>query len=383
MVFRSIERTDARKVRRSDQPGTRQDIPQNYLERICTELKESSETGFDLELREVIFSHVTESERLSKTSLTELIEYLTKEKEDRIRQLVSELSSVNAEIVSLEERSTPEYRRSLEGQLAVRRSELEAHDHAKLAAVPEPTVDSVQQASQLVATDIEALQHAIESREKELAELQERVNQLAQQLASAEKLLIRLDNLERQVNGFFAESSEDCGILGLDITKVIALSLDRQPIHEARQKVSDEIAIARRKLSGEEAGSLVSLQARDRATIEAKRQELDEPSRRYHAYLEELAAWRTNRDRILGSASLPNSLVGLESLINGLETLPAAVASRREARMGLVREIFETKQALLADYGNCMPRFRPSSIGIRFEGTARPRVLSFDVSRRS
>ncbi len=325
-------------------------IPQNYLERICTELKESSETDFDLELREVIFSHVTEAARLGKSSLTGLIEYLTKEKEERIRQLVSELSSVNSEIVSLEEHSTPEYRRSLEGQLAVRRGELDAHDRAKPAAVPEPTVDSVQQASQLVVKEIEALQGTIESREKELADLQGRVNQLAHQLASAEKLLVRLENLERQVNGVLAESADDCRILGVDITKVAALILDRQPIYEAQQRASDEIAIARQKLSAEGPGSLASLQGRDRATVEAKRQELDEPSRRYHAYLEELATWQTNRDRIQGSAIVPGSVAGLESLVKGLDTLPELVASRREARVQLVREIFDTKQALLADY---------------------------------
>ena len=41
-------------------------IPQNYLETICSELKESRESQFDRELMEVIFSHVSDADRLGK-----------------------------------------------------------------------------------------------------------------------------------------------------------------------------------------------------------------------------------------------------------------------------------------------------------------------------
>ena len=99
-------------------------IPQQYLETICSELKKSSETKFDRELMDVIFSHVSEAERLGTDTLPELIDYLTNEKEQRVAQIVVELSEVNDAIVAMEDQLTEEYRRSVESQLEQRRAEL-------------------------------------------------------------------------------------------------------------------------------------------------------------------------------------------------------------------------------------------------------------------
>lgn len=99
-------------------------IPQNYLETICSELKEASETGFDRELMEVIFSHVSDAGRLGKETLPDLIEYLTNEKEARISQLTAEITKVNGAIVALEDQLTDEYQKSIEAQLSQRCAEL-------------------------------------------------------------------------------------------------------------------------------------------------------------------------------------------------------------------------------------------------------------------
>jgi len=62
-------------------------IPQGFLEAICTELQESPETQFDRELMEVIFSHVGRADRLGKETLSDLIDYITKETEELLDQL--------------------------------------------------------------------------------------------------------------------------------------------------------------------------------------------------------------------------------------------------------------------------------------------------------
>ncbi len=121
-------------------------IPQNYLETICTELKESQDTQFNRELMEVIYSHVGDADRLGKGSLQELVAYLTNETEERIKQLTGELTELNAKIVSLEEQTAPEYRSGLQAQLEQRRAELNAHDKAKPVEVLQPEQDPTAQA---------------------------------------------------------------------------------------------------------------------------------------------------------------------------------------------------------------------------------------------
>ncbi len=133
-------------------------IPQNYLETICSELKESRESQFDHELMDVIFSHVSDADALGKETLPDLIEYLTNEKEQRILQLSLELSEVNVAIVALEDQLTDEYRKGVESRLEQRRSELKAHDEARPSEVTEPSQDpNEQEATDIVKQELAEL----------------------------------------------------------------------------------------------------------------------------------------------------------------------------------------------------------------------------------
>jgi len=326
-------------------------IPQSYLETICSELKQSSETAFDRELREVIFSHVTEADRLRRNSLGDLITYRTKEKEQRISQLISELAAVNADIIALEERTTPEHRRGIEAQLALKRLELTAHDAAKPSVVPEPRLDpNVQQTTRVVAAEVETLERQIETREKALAELRERLRESTEQTAAADKLLSRLANLERQLGVFYAESAEDGRILGLDIKRVVSLAIDREPVSTVRGAAVTQSASATAALAPNVRGSLAAQQAEAKATIEQKRVQLDEPTKRYQTYLQGLASWKRRREAIVGSPGGPESVLGLEATLNALDALPAALDARCESRAALVRDIFLAKEELLSAY---------------------------------
>jgi hypothetical protein len=57
------------------QPELVKYIPQNFLEKICTQLGKIEESEFDRELKKVIFSHVESPYRLGQASLDELIAY--------------------------------------------------------------------------------------------------------------------------------------------------------------------------------------------------------------------------------------------------------------------------------------------------------------------
>ena len=73
-------------------------IPQDFFEVICNELAEGEEGDFDKELRDVIFSHVSDMERLGTYSLDELLSYKTRETNEAIEYLRDDLSNVNEEI---------------------------------------------------------------------------------------------------------------------------------------------------------------------------------------------------------------------------------------------------------------------------------------------
>lgn len=326
-------------------------IPQNYLENICSELKESNESRFDSELMEVIFSHVSDADRLDKETLPELIEYLTSEKEEQITHAATEMAAINAAIVALEDHLAPEHRKSLEAQIAQHRAELKAHDGAKPSEVLEPGQNTEQQDTlALVKAELGELVGQWERIDVEIADAEKAVREAALRIAAADRLLKRVDNLERQIGVFHAESLTDGDALGLDTRKVITLRVDRQPILAAKEKAEEQSRALRRSLDENVLGSLPQRRRDVSKRTEETRRKLDEPNHRYQEYLHQLAEWQKRRVVIEGSASNPQSVKGLEAKLSDLDHLPTKIVEQKARRSGLVREILRAKQELLQDY---------------------------------
>src|SRR5689334_20528936 len=82
-------------------------ISQSYLESVCTETSADETSEFQRELRQVIFSHIGDEEKLGKDSLDELIAYKTEEIGSESTRLKSELSQANAVTAALEQKAAP------------------------------------------------------------------------------------------------------------------------------------------------------------------------------------------------------------------------------------------------------------------------------------
>jgi len=326
-------------------------IPQSYLETICSELKDSSETAFYRELMGIIFSHVGEAERLGKETLPDLIAFITGEKESRIEQLLTKLRRVNAAIVALEDQQTVEYRRSVETQLEQRRLELQAHVATKPVEVKEPQLDpQAQEATQSLTKDLSSLQSQVDELVTQLAHERERDRIATLQLASAKRLLTRLENLEQQISTFYTESAEDGKVLGIDLKELISLKTNRQLIQTVCEQATKEQKEANNALSAEFEGSSEALRVQILEDMESKRKLLDEPNRKHQAYLQQLADWTTTYNEKEGDASKADTVKGLEAKLASLHGLPSKITEQKMSRAALVREIFNAKEELLAEY---------------------------------
>lgn len=326
-------------------------LPQNYLETICSELKQSRGSRFDHELMEVIFSHVLPPQRLGRETLPALIDYLTSEKEKRIALLFAEVAKINKVIASLEDQQTDEHRKGLEASLEQRRAELKAHEDAKVAEVPKPSDDPHAQGAMASAkAELASLVDQIRQLDRGIGVAEDGERVAAKQVAAANKLLARIENLERQVENFLVESSLEGEVLGLDVRTLVTLAVDRQPILQARQDAEARVSSLRESLDPGLTGSLAQARRESAARTDAVRASLDEPNRRYEEYLHSLARWEAGRATIEGSPTDPLSVKGLEAKIEGLSQVPGAIADRKRERTKLVREIFDTKQQLLQDY---------------------------------
>jgi hypothetical protein len=106
-------------------------LPQNFLEKLCNEdLKE-----FENELRNVIFSHLSESDKLGKENLDELIEFQSEIIQDDIEDIQSKLQSVNKKIIDLERKKSDKHRQNLEEKLKEKNKELKV---SGVTSIPHP-----------------------------------------------------------------------------------------------------------------------------------------------------------------------------------------------------------------------------------------------------
>jgi len=279
----------------ANRPETIRYIPQTYLEKVCTETSVDEESAFQHELRKVIFSHITDAQRLGKDTLEELITYKTEEIDAELARHKQELSQVNIEIANLQQKATPDYRRQIEEALNEKKKELQAHDTNKPAEVPKAVVA---------------------------------------------KLEGRLTNLERDVTAQIKQSAPQFAELGLDVSQIISLTINRAPLTVRKTEVVAAKAKVDASLSQDNPDGLLGKRKVITDKISALRNQLDAPSKRYQAYLQQLRDWEARKSEIEGSADVVGTLRHFEELLKYIgERLPEEIANAKSRRYGLAEKI--------------------------------------------
>lgn len=326
-------------------------IPQNFLEKICTQLGKVEESDFDRELKKVIFSHVDPTDRLGKATLDELIAYKTSEANAKIQILKQELHRINEEIVTLEGRSQPEYRLKIQNLLAQKQQELEVHEKLRLLEVTKPDNDPINQKEVAgVAAAIEAAKEQLTQFERKIALMKEEQAKLTQLISVVDRLLVRLENLERQVGTFQVESQADLKTIVLSTEDILTVSVNKQPLLERRKAFSGQKAKVDENLNPSKADSFTQKKLQAEEQIEKLKVKLDEPNRKYQAYSAALKAWERQRDEIIGSEVTLGTVRYLENQFKELDGVPEELRQRRIHRLAKAKEIHVVIRQLADTY---------------------------------
>lgn len=333
------------------QPELAKYIPQNYLEKICTQLGKIEESEFDRELKKVIFSHVEAPDRLNKASLDDLIAYKTSEANEKIQILKNELHDINEEIIILEGKCLPEYKQKLENLLAYKKLELEAHDKSKPIEVKKPELDlKTQEKISKINEAINVARGELSKCDKELVELRQRLASCINLLTIANRLFERLDNLERQFKTFLMNSKDDFTALNLPIESILKISLDKHPLLDKIESINNERSEIDEQMDLTNPKSLVQRQVNIGNHIEHLQNELDEPNKIYQAYIASLNEWENQRNAIIGDETNVNSLSYLKKQIEDLNLLPGILKEVREYRLAKASEIHTVIKHLTDTY---------------------------------
>lgn len=326
-------------------------IPQNYLEVVCNEIKVKSGEGFDYELKSVIFSHVPLAERLGKPTLDELLAQKTRQTNQTIDILKSELHALNEQIAGAESRLTPEHRHALQNRLDLKRQELTALEATRPREILPPSDDPEKQAAVARATaDIDSARAELGRVESELLNAQAEQRVLAKATAALNDADGQLANFERLHATLLANLATGLSTLGVAPEALIQLNVDRTPLDAKRAALAAEAATAKHRLDASATGTPAAAKHALVARIAELQANLGGPAKEYQEYITALAAWQAARGAIIGSLDVQGTLTSLTAELSELDQLPARLDALRESRRAKAREIFHEIDRLADTY---------------------------------
>ncbi len=361
------------------QPELIKYIPQNFLETICNEIAGESETGFDKELKKVIFSHVPESERLRHTTLDALIAFRTEEAASRISRLRLDLHTLNVQIADFELQDTPAHRMEVENRLKLKREEIEAHNNSRPEPVSPPVNDpeAARGVNQL-ALKMNSLLDERKELDVKIEEAKAQQTEYAVQAATIEKAISKISDLRQHLSAFMKDMESDCAKVGLQAKELVEITIDEKPLLRRLKDILELRSSAASVLDKTKPDSAISKKAELIATLASVQKQLDEPNRKYQDYLRALEAWDARHRTLIGDETTVSSLKFFEKQLLDLTNIPSRLAGGYERRIAKAREIHKEISHLASVYRRL---YDPVQHFIDVDPIARERFqLNFEVA---
>jgi hypothetical protein len=341
-------------------------IPQNYLEKLCVNEEQKE---FEAELKQIIYAHIPEIERLGQRSLDELLMVRQKAIEGGIRKLQVELSAINKIITHLENKNKPSYRNSIEQQIADREAELKHHVDNKPQERPKPDEDETQR--ELNRAVVAALTEATSARTALERQVQTLTSELRQNNIAINELELarkELGQLDKTINSVLQSNRTTLEKHGIKLDDVftyrinlIKVSEKLAEYHRRNNEINVAITGQDDQLGLQQQIAAINLQT------QGLQNQLAQSQKEYHEYLQSLEAWEKRRKEIVGSSDDANSLEFFKWELAYLNVgLRSELDKQYLERVKITGEIFKGKLELLSLYSSL---YRPVTEVLQKEAT--------------
>lgn len=328
-------------------------LPQKYLDDLCNEIGDRGSSTFDAELRKIIYSHVPDEDRLEQTSMDKLLEFKVAEINKSRQALKADVSKVNVEILEAERRIAPEFKKSLEEQLAAKNAEFAALEASKPQSVEDPNASpEALEESKVAAAQIDALELAVQQIEKEAGAQRDAKAVATRRQAVGRRIQQALANFGKQCDSFVEELKVLIGELGteLPIESLVRVEIHAGLADQIVKETQSQILEIDAKLQSDAPGSFQHRKAEASAAIAEAKSKLGERQRQFVRYKEDLVAWERRKAEVNGAADKPGTIVWLAAEIASLAELPAQLAALKAKRHDLVGEIHGHIHAMVDEF---------------------------------
>jgi len=353
-------------------------IPQQLMDRICDPEPGLPAERFAQELGVVLFAHVSVADRLGTGDLESLTRVRSLAIEDRLTVLRGELTTINQEVSELERLLRDTRKRSLEARKVHLAEKLRAHEDDKPDDRAPPDIDKDPSLATARKT-LKDLRAARERLDRERENQLTTATQAAAQLQGATQLKTAIETLQHQASTFRATYEDRAAALGLNIADLAHLAVDIVPLTDLIEDLNAKKAAAESQLDASVAETIAGQLASNAKALEAARNQLDQPSRDYEAYLKTVAEWEAARSRLTDGTEEEQGLKQVEAALNEFARLPGQISDFKEARNEKVRDIHSALADLVGIYEEL---YRPAREFIADHELASEAKLEFRAALR-
>ncbi len=311
-------------------------IPQNYFEGLCNDHVSGKSEAFENELREVIFSHVSDEMRLDALDFEQLVDQQELSLRNILGEYRKDLSNINEKIVRIEEQLQPIEKDKIHDLILLKTNEITEHLNLKPSEVskPDSNLSAEQQANQ---SQIVALNATIQNLEEQEIRNNESITEQSRKIQSIANIQEQLRLLERTFNQAKSNVEQDLHILSVEWDDLAKLEINNTLISEqlSNLDILKTQALENRKALEE---SLL----KENASKQELTSKLDAAQQEYERYQLQLAEWQAKLDSLEGTPTEPDTLEGLKARLSQIENLPSELETLKNKRIDLSLEIFDT-----------------------------------------
>lgn len=322
-------------------------IPQGFLETLCNENHEN----FEDELRNVIFTHIPDAQKLDKTNLKDLELFHTDSIQNEIQQIQANLKQANQEIADLEKMSSDGYIEQIKSFLEQKKKELDAHNQNKPKTIDPPTDKKIIEKNKEISASISKKRQDLINIEKSIKDTTFKQKTILLSKANLNKVLSSIKIFEKKYSNLIDEIKPILDIHDINVSDIISLEIKTSLISEKIVEVENEINEVSKKLDKDNKDSLPYQSILLKSELEVLQSSLDEPSKAYQKFVDELAKWTSTEKGIVGDSEQFGTIKYYENVISYVENrLQYDIQKAIYKREVILKLLFEKKVDILDVY---------------------------------
>ncbi|MFP4029472.1 MAG: TrlF family AAA-like ATPase [Candidatus Brocadiia bacterium] len=361
-----------------DAPERVKYLPQEYFEKICNELTDVEESEFDRELKNVIFSHIPDADRLGAQNLDDLAERKRQSIKAKEEDKRADLRRTNEHIANLEKLTSSEHKDRIAKKLQQKREELEAHVQAE----PQPPAEVGETNDAQESQTAQRIEQLRELRKKYSAKIEEATNRrtlLSNKFESLSALRSDVQRFVSRYDDFLSDNKKKAEAVGIDLSDVLSLSYNLSFVDNRISEVESQLAELRTQLDPDVPRTKAYVLRGVDDKIEELRDDLQVVERARADYRENHEEWDRKREALIGDDDTPETIQYLKRRLAYVEKeAEEELEGFRVRQRNLCGEIYE----LLSEEADILRElYRPVQTFIADRETASEQLaMEFGVS---